>query len=147
MTENRVETAERERKVREWFKMWLVKDCGGMEKIFAPDAVYRESWGPIYHGTGEIKRWFEEWNGRAAVLRWDALGFLHDGGRSVAEWRFESADAEGAHVRFDGVSVITWDGEGRIASLTEYGCDADSYNPYADGTGVPRFRVKDNVWF
>lgn len=79
-----------------------------------------------------------------------ALGrarFLHDGGRSVAEWRFESADAEGAHVRFDGVSVITWDGEGRIASLTEYGCDADSYDPYADGTGVPRFRVKDNVWF
>ena len=46
MTENRVETAERERKVRELFKTRFVKDCGGMEKIFAPDAVYRESWGP-----------------------------------------------------------------------------------------------------
>ena len=76
MAENRVETAERERKVREWFKMWLVKDCGGMEKIFAPDAVYRESWGPVYHGAGEIKRWFEEWNGRAAVLPLSALWSL-----------------------------------------------------------------------
>lgn len=34
MTENRVETAERERKVREWFKMWLVKDCGVKDNVW-----------------------------------------------------------------------------------------------------------------
>ena len=61
----------REAAVRRWFSMWLCKQDTGIEDLFAPDAVYIESRGPEYHGSGKIKLWFDEWNGRGTVERWD----------------------------------------------------------------------------
>lgn len=43
----------REVQIRQWFSMWLDKQDTGIEDLFAPDAVYIESWGPEYHGRGE----------------------------------------------------------------------------------------------
>ena len=36
---------QRESKIRQWFSMWLRKQDTGIEELFAPDAVYIESWG------------------------------------------------------------------------------------------------------
>ena len=43
----------REAQVRRWFSMWLDGQDTGIGDLFAPDAVYIESWGPEYHGRGE----------------------------------------------------------------------------------------------
>ena len=50
---------QRENKIRQWVSMWLDKQNTGIEDLFAPDAVYIESWGPEYHGSGKIKLWFD----------------------------------------------------------------------------------------
>ena len=46
---------QRESKIRQWFSMWLCKQDTGIEELFAQDAVYIESWGPEYYGSGKIK--------------------------------------------------------------------------------------------
>ena len=62
---------QRESKIQQWFSMWLDKADTGIEDLFATDAVYIESWGPEYHGSGKIQLWFDEWNTRGTVEHWD----------------------------------------------------------------------------
>ena len=54
-------TQEREQKIRLWLDMWLRREDLGILELFAPDAVYLESWGPEYHGAAAIRHWFQEW--------------------------------------------------------------------------------------
>ena len=77
---NETEFDRREAQIRRWFSMWLCRQDTGIEELFAPDAVYIESWGPEYHGIGKIKLWFDEWNSRGTVERWDIRQFFHQGG-------------------------------------------------------------------
>lgn len=135
---------EREEKIGNWFKMWLRGDCRGVEEIFCDDAVYTESWGPEYHGLNEIKLWFNEWNSRGKVLDWTIVRFLHDGDFTVAEWRFADEMRDGKRERFDGTSLVEWRGD-KIATLKEFGCVADNYNPYASGNR-PVFRDVECPW-
>ena len=72
--------------------------------FFAPDAVYIESWGPEYHGSGKIKLWFDEWNTRGTVERWDIRQYFHKEGQTVAEWSFRCAMTDGVVQSFDGLS-------------------------------------------
>lgn len=51
--------------------MWLQKKDTGILDIFSKEAVYIESWGPEYHGAEAIKQWFDEWNTRGTVLKWE----------------------------------------------------------------------------
>ena len=37
---------QRESQILQWFSMWLDKEDTGIEELFAPDAIYIESWGP-----------------------------------------------------------------------------------------------------
>lgn len=67
----------REARIQQWFSMWLDKCDTGIETLFAPDAIYVESWGPEYHGSEKIKPWFEEWNTRGMVQRWDIRQYFH----------------------------------------------------------------------
>lgn len=53
-------TQEREQKIRLWLDMWLRREDLGILELFAPDAVYLESWGPEYHGAAAIRHWFQE---------------------------------------------------------------------------------------
>ena len=71
--------AQREAQIRRWFSMWLDKQDTGIEELFAPDAVYIESWGPEYHGRGKIKLWFDG----LSLIRWneaDQICFLQEFG-------------------------------------------------------------------
>ena len=137
---------QRERTVRLWFDMWLRGEDLGIQRIFAPDCVYTESWGPRYEGREKIAHWFREWNGRGRVVRWDIRQFFHRGDQTVAEWSFADEMDDGRREAFDGLSLIRWDGAGRIAALTEYGCNIRTYDPYAQGD-PPRFRDEALGWF
>ena len=134
----------REQVIRTWFDMWLRADSTGLEEIFTPEAVYIESWGPEYHGSGEIKHWFTEWNTRGRVLRWDIKQFFHSENRTAVEWYFENR-VDGRSECFDGVTIVRWNEE-RIAHLQEFGCNIERYDPYAEGP-EPVFRDFDARWF
>ncbi len=135
---------EREEKIRAWFGMWLAADSTGLDGLFTRDAVYIESWGPEYHGRDAISHWFDEWNTRGRVLRWDIKQFFHSGEQTAVEWFFENT-VDGRRERFDGVSIVRWSC-GRIARLQEFGCNIERYDPYADGP-EPVFRDGGAKWF
>nr|WP_326166117.1 nuclear transport factor 2 family protein [uncultured Oscillibacter sp.] len=137
---------QREAILRLWFEMWLKKADLGISDIFAPDAVYIESWGPEYHGVGKIRHWFCEWNARGTVLRWDIGQFFHRDDRTAAAWRFQDRMDDGRTEAFDGMSLVRWDTQGRIACLQEFGCNVDRYDPYRDGP-EPKFREGPAAWF
>lgn len=137
---------QRESRIRQWFSMWLDKQDTGIEELFAPDAVYIESWGPEYHGSGKIKLWFDEWNSRGTVERWDIRQYFHKGDQTVVEWVFRCVMAGGTIQSFDGLSLIRWNKAGQICFLQEFGCNENRYDPYAQGK-TPAFREEQVLWF
>ena len=137
---------QRESKIRQWFSMWLDRQDTGIEELFAPDAVYIESWGPEYYGSGKIKLWFDEWNSRGTVERWDIRQYFHKGDQTVVEWVFRCAMTDGTIQSFDGLSLIRWNEAGQICFLQEFGCNENRYDPYAQGN-TPVFREEQALWF
>ena len=137
---------QRERKIQQWFSMWLDKKDTGIEELFATDTVYIESWGPEYHGNGKIKLWFAEWNTRGTVERWDIRQYFHKGDQTVVEWAFRCVMTDGTVQSFDGFSLIRWNGAGQICFLQEFGCNENRYDPYAQGKN-PVFREEQPLWF
>ena len=129
----------REEIIRLWLDMWLRQEDFGIRDIFAPDAVYTESWGPVYRGADAVRHWFREWNSRGRVLAWDVNRFFHSGDQSAVTWTFRYRMGEQPAAGFDGVSVIHWTEDGKIARLTEYCCEPDQYDPYDQGP-EPAFR-------
>lgn len=132
---------ERENRVREWFSMWLRQDCTGLETLFCPEAVYVESWGPEYHGADQIRLWFEEWNRRGIVLKWEIRQFFHKGEQTAVEWLFENR-VDGRTEAFEGMTLICWADDGRILRLQEFGCNLRRYDPYENGP-EPVFREEN----
>ena len=143
--ENRMEK-QKENKIRQWFSMWLDRQDTGILELFAPDAVYIESWGPEYHGSEKIKLWFEEWNTRGTVQRWDIRQYFHKADQTVVEWSFRCTMTDGTVQSFDGVSLIRWNEKGQICFLQEFGCNENRYDPYAQGK-QPVFRQEPALWF
>ena len=137
---------QRESKIRQWFSMWLDKQDTGIEELFAPDAVYIESWGPEYHGSGKIKLWFDEWNSRGTVEGWNIRQYFHKGDQTVVEWVFRCAMTDGTVQSFDGLSLIRWNEAGQICFLQEFGCNENRYDPFAQGE-TPVFREEQALWF
>ncbi len=137
---------QREQLIRRWFAMWLQGDAHDIDEIFAPDCIYTESWGPEYHGVCQIAHWFDEWNTRGRVLRWDIQRFFHSGSCTVVQWYFKNQMYSGAAEEFDGLSLVRWTNAGQIAALKEYGCNIRTYDPYAHGP-APCFRPEAPRWF
>ena len=137
---------QQENKIQQWFSMWLERQDTGIEDLFAPDAVYIESWGPEYHGNEKIKLWFDEWNTRGTVERWDIRQYFHKGDQTVVEWSFRCTMTDGTVQSFDGLSLIRWNEAGQICFLQEFGCNENRYDPYANGK-TPVFRDEPTMWF
>lgn len=137
---------ERESIIRLWFDMWLQKADLGIYKIFSDNAVYIESWGPEYHGPKKIKLWFDEWNHRGSVLRWDIKQFIHKDDQTIVEWHFKNSMDDGKVEAFQGMTLIRWDSEGKIIFLQEFGCNENRYDPYQDGS-EPQFNDEKTRWF
>lgn len=124
---------EKEEAIRLWFDMWLRGEDFGIRDIFAPDAVYTESWGPACRGEKAIEHWFRDWLGRGRVLAWEIHRFFHAGEQTAVTWFFQCQMGAEDPVGFEGVSVVSWTEDGRIAALTEYCCEPGQYDPYASG--------------
>lgn len=137
---------EREAKLRLWFAMWLEKKDLGICGLFSTDAVYVESWGPEYHGAEKIRHWFEEWNTRGTVLKWDIRQFFHKEDQTVAEWFFQNQMDSGRVEAFEGMTLVKWSPNGQICLLKEFGCNLGRYDPYRDGP-LPRFASERALWF
>ena len=138
--------SEREDKLRRWFAMWLNQTDAGIESLFAPDAVYIESWGPEYHGLPAIRHWFSEWNSRGRVVAWDIKQLFHKDNQTVVEWYLRDAMEDGRVEEFDGLSLVVWNGAGQIVRLQEFGCNLNRYDPYANDP-IPQFRDEKAAWF
>ena len=136
----------REHTIERWFDMWLQKADTGIQEIFTEDAVYIESWGPVYHGAAKIKHWFDEWNTRGRVLQWDIKQYFHKEDQTVVVWYFRNALKSGKVEAFDGISLIRWRKDGKICFLQEFGCNCNRYDPYQDGE-EPHFREEKALWF
>ena len=93
-----------------------------------------------------VRLWFEEWNTRGTVLQWDIRQFFHKGSQTVVEWYFKNKMDDGKIEAFDGMSLIEWTPDGRIALLKEFGCNENRYDPYEDGI-TPKFRDENAKWF
>lgn len=137
---------EREKAVRLWFSMWLEKKDLGIRRLFSPNCVYVESWGPEYHGAESIRLWFEEWNTRGTVLKWDIRQFFHKGNQTVVEWFFQNQMNDGRAEVFEGMTLAAFDANGQICFLKEFGCNLNRYNPYCGGP-KPQFSNEQARWF
>lgn len=132
--------------IRLWFDMWLKKKDLGIDDVFSKDAVYTESWGPEYKGVSKIKLWFEEWNTRGTVLKWDVKQFFHKENQTIVQWYFKNTMNNGKTEEFEGMSLVLFDADDRICSLKEFGCNIRNYDPYKDGD-VPQFAKETAMWF
>lgn len=137
---------EREEIIRRWFAMWLRREDLGVREIFAEGAVYTESWGPVYRGAEEIACWFAEWLTRGRVLAWEIHRFFHAGDQTAVTWYFQCQMGEDKPAGFEGVSVVRWTEDGKIAGLTEYCCEPEQYDPYAGGP-EPVFEPKGRTLY
>ncbi len=136
----------REEMIVLWFDMWLQKKDLGIENIFAPNAVYIESWGPEYNGLEKIKHWFDEWNTRGTVLQWDVKQYFHKGQQTIVEWYFKNKMNSGKIESFDGISLVKWTKDNKITFLKEFGCNENRYDPY-EKSEKPQFREGQARWF
>ena len=109
--------------IRMWFNMWIDKKDYGIKEIFSEKIEYIESWGPKYYGTGEILEWFFQWNKLNSCISWDIKQFFHKENQTIVEWYFKFSHINGETMDFDGVSLISWDREGKIQFLKEFKCD------------------------
>jgi len=121
--------AEKEKMIKLYFESWLKKDAAILENIFDTDIVYSECYAPEYHGIGQIKSWFADWNRRGTVLRWDIKQFVHQENKIAVEWYFQ-CEYDGVTDCFDGVSLVLFNDTGKIVHLKEFQSKAEHIYPY-----------------
>ena len=120
----------REEVVKTWFRLWLTGGDFDPAALFTEDARYIESWGPEYAGREMIARWFRDWHENGKVLQWDAQEFLHDRDTTVVRWYFRCQMKGEEASGFDGLSLIRWSKDEKIAFLQEYASTEKRYCPY-----------------
>ena len=129
-----------------WFDMWIEQQDVGIDDIFTEDVIYTESWGPQYQNRRTVKHWFHEWNTRGKVVVWDIKQFFHKENQTIVEWYFKNQMDGGQAEAFDGISLIEWSSDNKIALLKEFGCNENRYDPYKDGN-TPHFKDENAKWF
>ena len=106
--------------IRQYVAGWIDGDAAAIIATLADDCTIIESHGPTYHGTEEVKRWVDEWNGNGSkVEKWDITSFHEmppDG--AVFEWHFECT-VDGKKHSLDGISIAQFKG-GKISYMREY---------------------------
>jgi ketosteroid isomerase-like protein len=122
---------EEELLIRRYFDAWLHQDASDLEELFDPNIVYVECYGPEYHGIGQIKRWFSDWNRHGEVTKWEIKRFLTQGKQAAAEWRFECI-YDGVVSSFDGVSLIVFNRRGAIREIREFQSKSEHVFPYEE---------------
>ncbi|WP_052429562.1 nuclear transport factor 2 family protein [Paenibacillus borealis] len=120
---------EREQIIRNYFRSWIDKDNTVLGKIFGPNIIYTECYGPEYHGLDTITKWFDDWNTRGTVLVWTIKQFIHQGSMTAVEWYFK-CEYESETEAFDGVSLIEFNPDNLIVNVKEFQSKTPHYYPY-----------------
>lgn len=115
--------------ISQYFQSWINRDPTMIRKIFAPNALYSECYGPEYRGAATIERWFMDWQEHGTVIVWDIKQFIHQDNRTAVEWRFQ-CDYDGEVSEFDGVTLVEFDSEDHITNLKEFQSKLPHYFPY-----------------
>lgn len=118
-----------ENSIRAWFDAWLQVDDSRLLEFFVPDIIYTESYGPQHVGLEQVRRWFADWVQHGRVLRWDIARFWHQEDWCIVEWYFEYRWM-GKTDGFDGVSLVRFDEQGKMAELKEFAAKAQHTHPY-----------------
>lgn len=119
----------RETIIREWTNSWHDPKWDNFYNIFEEDVYYSESWGPEYCGIEEIRTWFSKWHTHSKLEKWEIKNILNVDKCSVVEWYFSCFD-DNEISGFDGVSIIEWSDNGKIASLKEFGSKLPKYRVF-----------------
>ena len=115
--------------VRRYFKSWCEKDRSVVEAFFSDAIRYVECYGPVYEGLAQVQRWFDEWNCKGSVLEWRIDRIVDAGNTCFVEWFFK-CDYAGSVGGFDGVSIIEFDADNKIALVKEYQSKHEHHFPY-----------------
>ena len=124
---------QREDAIRQYMQGWLTQNEELLLATLSPQIHIIESYGPEYIGLAEVQQWFRTWHTAGQVLRWDALGFLHQGAETVVKWHFVCR-YEGNTSGFDGLSLVRFAADGRILTLEEYQSKAEHHRPFRKGS-------------
>ena len=136
----------REAAIRRWFA--IVAERAGRRPggaVYRRCGLYREL-GSAVPCRKAVGHWFAEWNTRGRVLVWEIRQFFHKGEQTAVEWYFKNQMDYGTVEEFDGISLVQWAPDGRICALKEFGCNRNTYDPYAEGD-TPRFQDEKAKWF
>lgn len=123
----------RQRIVQDYFQSWISKDPEVIQTFFTDEIEYIECYGPVYRGREQCLRWFSDWNRKGSVFKWDIKSLYQDQNTIIAEWYFECC-FEGDTDGFDGVSIIEFDSNNKIASIKEFQSKSAHQMPYGSSS-------------
>lgn len=115
--------------IKNYFQSWIDADIEVVKRTFSVNAVYRECYGPEYHGLSQIVKWFEDWNKCGQVLEWTIKRILEQGQTVIVEWYFKCI-YDGKTDEFDGVTLADFDDDMKVIKLCEFQSKAEHYYPY-----------------
>ena len=121
----------KEKIIRDYFNSWIDNNINKLEKIFSPNVIYCECYGPEYHGLDTLKMWFKDWHMNGKVFIWDIKQIINEGNIYVVEWYFKF-EYNNKISDFDGVSIIEFNNEDKIINLKEFQSKSKHYFPYED---------------
>lgn len=124
-----MENTQKQQRIETYFEMWVKKDFSRIDSIFSADIYYSECYGPEYQGLDEIHLWIDERTQKQQVLEWPVKRYIHQENTVVVEWFFKDS-VEGTVSGFDGVSIIEFGEDGKIASIKEFSSKAEHVFPY-----------------
>lgn len=115
--------------IKQYFRCWLDKNSKPLNTLFSDDIIYTECYGPQYHGLNQLEKWFDDWNQRASVLKWDIKQIIIAQNQAVVEWYFECV-YDGKKDGFDGVSIMKFQADMKICELKEFQSKSEHIYPY-----------------
>ena len=108
----------KEQIIRRYFDSWITGEVSVLSETFSENAVYIESYGPLYRGLDNIIKWFENWNEHGSVLEWKIFQFIHNDKTVICEWFFKCV-YDNKEEEFNGISVISFDSENKITLFSK----------------------------
>lgn len=127
--------------IKEYINSWRQQDLSLFLSTLSPDIVVAECYGPIYHGTKEVRQWFIEWHAspkEGEVTTWKLTNVIFDKTKNMAavEWHFGCV-SNGEASSFLGASLFYFDNS-KIVRIHEYQMDENRYHPFRDSTDAKR---------
>lgn len=129
MATTTIDTAERERILRDYQAAWNARDAERIASFFTADAVYDDRGaGEVARGPAEIGAHAARLHAAFSDLRFEMVKTSHGGDFTMGHWtsrmthtgEIDGLAPSGRVVTSEGVDVATLDSEGRITHLISF---------------------------